>query len=71
MEKNQFVQILNFNLSVREKLNDMVKRELQQEHIEKIKKMKEKKIHDQIQEKIKYDPKEKSKSFEREARKKR
>jgi hypothetical protein len=49
----------------------MTRRELQQEHIEKIKKMKEKKLHDQIQEKIKYDPKEIDKNFERETRKKR
>ena len=42
----------------------MVKRELQQEHIEKFKKLREKKLHDQIQEKIKYDPKEIEKSRE-------
>jgi hypothetical protein len=47
----------------------MVKKELQQEHIEKMKKLKEKKLHEQIQEKIKYDPKEIDKKLERQTRK--
>ena len=47
----------------------MVRKELQQEHIEKFKKLREKKLHEQIQDKIKYDPKEIEKNFERKARK--
>ena len=49
----------------------MVRKELQKEHIDKLKKMREKKLHDKIQEKIKYDPKEIDKNFARETRKKR
>lgn len=47
----------------------MTRKELQSEHIEKMKKLKQKKLHDQIQEKINYDPKEVKKSFDRQARK--
>ena len=47
----------------------MVRKELQKEHIEKIKKLKEKKLHEQIQDKINYNPKEVSKNFDRQARK--
>ena len=53
----------------KKKLSEMIRKELQQEHIEKFKKLREKKIHEQIQEKIKYDPKEIEKNFERKARK--
>ncbi|CAF1013326.1 unnamed protein product [Brachionus calyciflorus] len=53
----------------KDKLNDMVRKELQKEHIEKIKKLKEKKLHEQIQDKINYNPKEVSKNFDRQARK--
>lgn len=47
----------------------MIRKELQNEHIEKMKKLKEKKLHDQIQEKINYNPKDVRKSFDRQARK--
>ena len=50
-------------------MDDIVRKELQNEHIEKFKKLREKKLHEQIQEKIKYDPKEIEKNFERKARK--
>jgi len=41
---------------------------LQQEHVDKVKKMKEKQLHNQIQEKIKYNPKELDKGIERKTR---
>lgn len=47
----------------------MTRKELQDEHIEKMKKLQQKKLHDQIQEKINYNPKEVRKSFDRQARK--
>lgn len=53
----------------RGKMDDIIKKELQQEHIEKIKKIKMKKLHDQIQEKAHYDPTEVNKSIERQTRK--
>ena len=49
-------------------MSDIVRKELQHEHIEKFKKMHEKKLREQIQEKIKYDPKEIEKNLERKAR---
>ena len=50
-------------------MNEIVRQELQKEHIEKMKRLKEKKLHEQIQEKIKYNPKEIDKKLERQTRK--
>jgi hypothetical protein len=63
--------IYNRLIFKRSKLDDMVRKELQKEHIDKLKKMREKKLQEKIQEKIKYNPKEIEKSFQRDTRKKR
>jgi hypothetical protein len=47
----------------------MMTREMQRDHIEKMKRMREKKVHDMIQEKINYDPNELKKKIERQTRK--
>ena len=53
----------------RSKMEDDIKKELQQEHIEKIKKLRMKKLHGQIQETAHYDPSEVNKNIERQTRK--
>jgi hypothetical protein len=68
ISKKKIINNLNFYLN-REKMNEIVRQELQKEHIEKMKRLKEKKLHEQIQEKIKYNPKEIDKKLERQTRK--
>ncbi len=51
------------------KIDDIVRKEMQKEHIEKIKKIRMKKLHSQIQDKAHYDPKMVEKSIERQTRK--
>ena len=51
------------------KIDDIVKKEMQKEHIEKIKKIRMKKLHDQIQDKAHYDPTMVNKSIDRQTRK--
>lgn len=51
------------------KLNEVVRKEMQQEHIEKMKSIRMKKLHDQIKEKSNYVPNEVEKNIERQTRK--
>ena len=58
----------NYCLLFRQRLEEETKKELQREHIEKIKRIKEKNLQDKIQEKIRYDPKDEEKKIERKTR---